>query len=249
MEEPFIMSYKLVTAMCVIVQDFPTEETVVTVTLSERVKMSEAVISKIQKLLALAKSSNVHEAATASRKARELMLLHSLEMADLESEKNKDPFSDIVKKPFTDASPVYWKLVMWNALAEYCICKLCVNRAGQTCALGKKENTELFFELQHYVANTLHTHATAAKRLDKSIQVLSYKEGWAEGLRKLLKEMKEDNSQIRALIINQMTVLDEYTKQNLGAAKKETVSPKTERSHSFIKGFIKGQTVEIKQKV
>jgi len=45
----------------------------------------DKVINKIQKLLALATSDNVNEAAVTAARAQELMTKHQLEMADLES--------------------------------------------------------------------------------------------------------------------------------------------------------------------
>lgn len=46
--------------------------------------MSTSILDRIRKLLALAESSNVHEAAAATAKAQELMTRHRIELAELE---------------------------------------------------------------------------------------------------------------------------------------------------------------------
>ena len=209
--------------------------------------MSEAVISKIQKLLALSKSSNIHEAATASRKARELMMLHSLEMSVFEE--SKDPFSDISERPFTDSKPVYWKLILWNAVADYCVCKLCENWRGQICAVGKKDNAELFAQLIHYLTNTLYSHAGAAKRKDKTLSTISFQEGWVEGLSVMLKNMKDEREDIKALVVSQTAVLEDYSKAKFSKAKETTVKNKGVCSESFFAGYVKGKTVELCKKL
>lgn len=209
--------------------------------------MSEAVISKIQKLLALAKSSNVHEAATASRKARELMMHHSLEMSVFED--HSDPFKDIIERPFTEATVVYWKLILWNAIADYCVVKLCKNWRSQYCAVGKKDNVELFAELEHYLTLTMYSHAATAKRKDKTLSKIAFQEGWVEGLSHMLKEMVDDRADIRALVVSQTALLNDYSKEKFAPPKDMTVKNKGECSESFYAGYVKGQTVELNKKL
>jgi hypothetical protein len=162
---------------------------------------------KIKKLLALTESPNIHEAATAARKARELMLTHSLEMEMFTKDEN--PFKDIFEVPFTHATPIYWKTKIWNSLADYCVCKLCVNWKGQICVIGKEENTTLFKELYHYLFNTIHVHTAAQKKMKKDLNALSFREGWAAGLSAQLAK-RDDTDQIKAMVVSQMSILNDY---------------------------------------
>lgn len=78
----------------------------------------ERVIEKIQKLLALAQSDNVNEAATAAAQAQRLMTKHQLEMADLEAATPgaTDPIADEAIEQ--DKSFIPWKASLAAGVAR-----------------------------------------------------------------------------------------------------------------------------------
>lgn len=80
--------------------------------------MTDTVLTKIRKLLELAKSTNEHEAATAAARAADLMLRHQIEEADLQvaTEEKPDPIVDEAIDQF--GKRVAWKSYLIWGLAE-----------------------------------------------------------------------------------------------------------------------------------
>ncbi len=80
----------------------------------------DQVIAKIQKLLRLAKSDNPHEAAVAADRARELMLAHDLEEADLSR-----VASEIGCQAFGKARQKIadWEIALFGAVAHHHDCQ------------------------------------------------------------------------------------------------------------------------------
>jgi hypothetical protein len=70
-----------------------------TICLDEQVEKQEsAVLRKVQKLMALASSSNVHEAEQAMIKSRELLLKHNIEFSEPEEEEEKIFLKRVLKQ-------------------------------------------------------------------------------------------------------------------------------------------------------
>src|ERR1700760_4954522 len=80
------------------------------------------VVDRVRKLLALAQSSNVNEAATAALRARELMEQHRLEEGDIAiSSGGAVPREDVVEEelqPRGGSRVLKWKTQLAAALAE-----------------------------------------------------------------------------------------------------------------------------------
>ena len=81
--------------------------------------MSDRVLDRLAKLLALSKSSNPHEAATASRMAGEIMRKHDLKEADVAEHVSLGFFElSLGSKGFEHL----WKFSLATATARYCGC-------------------------------------------------------------------------------------------------------------------------------
>lgn len=88
---------------------------------------ANSVFEKIRKLLALSKSANVHEAATAAAMAQELMMAHKIEMADLEITTGVvEEAEDVVDQTIDDhgKKTQQWRVTLAGALASAFGCKL-----------------------------------------------------------------------------------------------------------------------------
>jgi Protein of unknown function (DUF2786) len=78
----------------------------------------EALLDRVHKLLALATSPNVHEAAQAAARAQRLIAQHRLE-AWLAPDSDPDPIIDAVEAPLEVSRRIRkWKVVLACALAE-----------------------------------------------------------------------------------------------------------------------------------
>jgi hypothetical protein len=79
----------------------------------------DKIIDKIQKLLALATSDNVNEAAAAAARAQELMSKHRLAMADIEAAAPgtvDDPITDQIVAG--DRTHISWKVSLFAGIAQ-----------------------------------------------------------------------------------------------------------------------------------
>lgn len=81
----------------------------------------KAVIEKVQKLLSLSKSDNIHEATAAARQANRLIDQHRLTMADLETETQviEDPLEEDSEYIYTSGKVTPWKIILLNNLAHH----------------------------------------------------------------------------------------------------------------------------------
>lgn len=84
--------------------------------------VDEKILSRVQKLLALATSSNENEAQAAMLKAQELMMKHGLEMTDLESSETQQD-REVVKEMGDDFISAPWKRQLVHIVADNFRCK------------------------------------------------------------------------------------------------------------------------------
>lgn len=90
--------------------------------------MSDNVIAKVQKLLALAKSSNANEAAAAANAANRLIDQHRLSMADLASDATEvDPMMEDPGVLYETGRVVPWKEALASNLARHYGCAIWIN--------------------------------------------------------------------------------------------------------------------------
>lgn len=104
---------------------------------------NETILYRIKKLMALANSTNEHEAALAARKAQELLQEHSLSMSDVDGLQatNADPVlrSDY---QYTNGNHITWKIRLAHQIATNNSCSLITS--GRTLVfLGRKSDVEV----------------------------------------------------------------------------------------------------------
>lgn len=122
--------------------------------------MSERIIERIQKLLTLSRSSNVHEAQAAAMKAQELMQKYKIEQADIEV---KTGVEDIEVESFDYSTYVsLWKRDLAFALARGFFCKAVHTPHGDETGgrswihlLGKPVDTEVVRTMFVYLCREL----------------------------------------------------------------------------------------------
>jgi len=112
--------------------------------------VDEAVLKRIKKLLALATSSNEHEAALAASKAQALMFQHNLEMAaisgvDLSPDVTK-VIRERVKAGATPGTGTQWRVDLADAVASYGFCDVVIHGRGkymQFSFIGRRADLEV----------------------------------------------------------------------------------------------------------
>lgn len=101
---------------------------------------SENILERVRRLLALAESSNVHEAAAAAAKAQELMTKHRIEQAELEVGAVAEEPILVEDLAAAGRSRQPWRELVANALAE---CNGCDVYARRVRAGRRKWNHSL----------------------------------------------------------------------------------------------------------
>jgi uncharacterized protein DUF2786 len=173
----------------------------------------ETILSKIQKLLALATSDNPHEAALALSKAQALLHTHNVSMAEVQVQ--ADQRSDLYALFSTDVGGQdLWRKELLHAIAQTTFCDL-VYRRGQSVVglVGEKENVEGVRAMYVYVVKQLEQMAVHGLRIYRinggTVHTRAWKVSFFTGAvsiiwERLLKEKQAFdvlNEQTRALIV------------------------------------------------
>ena len=100
--------------------------------------LPEEMRSKIEKLLALTESSNVHEAALAMEKAQELLNRYNLSRADVQPSEQKP---DIVHEwyPLFEHAhgPKEWRYALVGHIAKHNLCDVLYSRHNQLAPMAR----------------------------------------------------------------------------------------------------------------
>jgi hypothetical protein len=127
----------------------------------------DKVLEKVRKLLALAGSSNEHEAALAASRAQALLAEHNLTLADVKAEKGDEFVID--EELVTDSYP--WRRQLANAVASLYFCKYYYQnvRRGRTmydvhCLAGAPHNINVAKMMFQYLHTTVDRLARQGAR-------------------------------------------------------------------------------------
>ena len=169
---------------------------------------------KIQKLLALATSSNENEATAALLKAKELMAEHKLTEQDLNDLKGKKATMLRTGVTFTLYSE-FWVYSLAKVIAENHCCKEVRSKPrgrkrGQICFIGLEEDAEICKTVFVYAVDCVRSYCDKIrKRLKKAgfggkeirIVLHNYGEGFAAGLKKAYDAQKAQNEKDWGLML------------------------------------------------
>lgn len=116
---------------------------------------TEKIVDRIKKLLALSRSSNEHEAASAAAKAHKLMMEHSIDQAALR--KNKPP-RVIEFSIGEETRPYEWRLVLIGGLAEAFGCEYYYQDVMGKSRIGPRKARFMFIgpEIQKDAISYMH---------------------------------------------------------------------------------------------
>lgn len=137
-------------------------------------EMRDKMLDKVKKLLALAGSSNVNEAAAAAEAAQRLMFQYRITSADIAVQTgeesaivDRDILADLGQK-----APTNWQVTLLNAISRANFCRLIITRssrwrAGRLQVYGTDEDVQAVHYLFLAVANQLHSLCETWARLEK----------------------------------------------------------------------------------
>lgn len=114
---------------------------------------AESIVSKIKKLMALSKSSNENEAASAAAKAQELLLKYNIELSEIQDTTVETKLTKEFLELF-GRNEVTWKKHLAHGVANANLCKG-VGSGNGMYFLGKKHNIEIAIYMYQTLVNDL----------------------------------------------------------------------------------------------
>lgn len=120
----------------------------------------DAVLTRIQKLLALSQSPNEHEAAAAAAKAQELLFKYNLSMMDVQTGDKKRPVIERYNRRTVvlgkKREVLNWRRDLLRSLARLNFCRTVdVIGAEYTNLIGEDHNIEVVLNLYDYLFATI----------------------------------------------------------------------------------------------
>ena len=180
---------------------------------------------KIAKLLALAESSNPHEAELAAKRAYELMLKHKLELSDIEQE--KDFIKELIPHKTKNLSASDRFLAL--ALSDYFFVSILNQRIGKTKTsyfVGKPSNIANIKEVFNFLVESRNAFYKKNKKEIK-IHKKSFELGFSKGIIIILEESKKETqseNNTRDLIVLEEVMLNNHIAEEYSDARKRHTS-------------------------
>lgn len=211
--------------------------------------MTQKVIDKIMKCLALSKSSNPNEAATALRHAQKLMATHNLTMSEVEISRVTEHRITVGKRT------TYWRNLLSATVADALNCRHLIskNRNGIKIYefIGIGEAPEICAYTYEVLARQLLADEKAFKASDEVKQMhpshrrnafRAFREYWAVAVRRLIENTFNNEC-------DELKAADQYISNQFGKPKKLPSSPKKISSTATLnaarKGLEAGQTAKL----
>lgn len=234
--------------------------------MTERLSKEEQakMVSKLQKLLALATSPNENEAVSAMDKAAELMEKFSLSMADISENGNNKPGKireNLVREdiPGMGKRRDLWESVLANGISKAFDVKLVnkpypsldknnVRMEWSLCFMGFKADVEISIWLHKYLRRTIGRMSTS------SYSNLNERNNFAHGMvssicERLRKMYDKRNviSDCKALVVVKDQAVKEFTAEHFPKLiKSQGVQLKGNRS-AYVHGVEEGKKVNLSQ--
>lgn len=222
--------------------------------------IQEDVILKIRKLLALSKSPNEFEAASALSKAQELLDKSSLSLSEVEDFK----ISDI--EPFLVASKSrypYWEQLLFTRLAKesdlfpYSELR---DRKVSLWVVGREQDIEVYGYFLNFLKRTiLALSDKAIFRERKSVRQWDRRKAFkfrnsfgvgavtkiCERMHALREKRLDSNGACKALIVVKNKEVEDWVSENLATTRRNRTMDLSRRG--YIKGYLAGSDVSLRE--
>ncbi len=219
------------------------------------------VLAKVQKLLALAKSPNEHEAALASEKAHALLAGYNLTLLDLPETNEK--VEEVGEASAESKAQSPWVRQLWQQTAKYYFCDYMYSTGSHRTyhtIIGTDTNSQMACQMGTYLYDTVTRLAAEAARGEpsKGRFINAFKKACSARLARRLYDMRmaaqepssTNPSNLPALYANTQQALDAYKAEHYKHAKTE--KPR-QQSHSSRAGYeagrAAGDTIGLNQQV
>lgn len=225
----------------------------------EQKQPSESIVSLIKKCLALAHSSNEHEAAAAMSKAQELLEKYNLSMSDVSSPEFTKP--EMIDGAVPDVDPSSSLRELYDVIARHNYCRCIGHPHSHISILGRLSNVEATVEMVGWLEEQIQSLVNKEMKgwknyvmIDGRIQTRTeskenYRTGFYRGIVKRIDDMMKEssnsrqfvNSDIKAMVIRLDKETAEFVHEvypNLRTVGRASVS-----TSAFQKGYAAGEGV------
>lgn len=177
--------------------------------------MDNKIIEKIQKLLALSKSSNEHEAQVSMLKAQELLVKHKISLKEIEEHKDINVIRNKTNVTFTKAK---WKGRLANIIADNfgCYSFFNTNRTHTIVFIGKDEDVTVCTIMLDYAIDCINS-VVKKLRYEYSKEGYStkglesdYALGFIDGLSTMFEKQKQENQEWGLVLVKDKEVVEAY---------------------------------------
>lgn len=218
-----------------------------------------SIIERIKKLLALSKSSNLHESQAALNKANKLIEEYRLSEAELDADK-ADPVVRDLNPVYTSARRTQWKSELVMILSHHYGCEVFNNSVGRNSAyilFGRQSDIDIVRYMISWLmleAERLAHNQSKSRQFDRSggkIFCASYCLGFVRGLSEQLKkssdEANEGASSVAIVAINsRLQESKDYVKIIYPKSKKSAPLNKGHYSNNaYLNGKEKGKNIHL----
>lgn len=214
----------------------------------------ENIISKIEKLLALAGNNpSEAEAQAAMLKAQKLMAEHNLDMAQFKNKSKEE--KEAVTEYFKGYHNTNWAISLAGVICNNFRCNLLRAPGYGLVFVGLKEDVAICKAVFTFAANTLDRNMMKLRRQYRkqglSTEGISgdYAAGFIAGLRAKYKEQVEENNW--GLVLVKDALVEQKTKDIIDPKRKAHSGKKLNRSGDlglYTKGYLDGKNLGADQK-
>lgn len=124
--------------------------------------INEGITERVKRLLALATSTNVEEAASAWAKAQKLLIEHNLTLDQLQ-EKANNPLDKYHAVLVRHGNRERWRTFLLHVIAKHHLCTSVANTGTSTsCVIGTQTNTEVVVQMYTFIVTQVELIAARA---------------------------------------------------------------------------------------
>lgn len=217
---------------------------------TQETPFSSDLFNKIQKLLRLSASDNIHESTLATQKAKSLLIKHNLDFQN--DNLNDDEYCVLVISTFKKSSLKINKLM--GILAQYLVSPV-LNYGQENIYLevtGKRENVLIAQYIFHFLNNEFERLWSEYKKNNKEVRgikdknsfILGLSYGYQESLESITLSAQEDKA---LMLVSQR--LDEIKNNYYGRFRSKGVSTLNYNSALLNEGKKQGRNIKIRNAV
>ncbi len=208
--------------------------------------MSDVILSKVKKLLALGNSPNEAEAQSAIEKAHQLLKDYNLSIHDISQDSKYGIIEEVVSESKNDSQ---WRkyILLGVAKANYCMHLITKSVKGVSNQfIGKEHNVVVAIEMANYLFATVER---LSKQYDGSVRG-DYKKGLAYKICDRLYQInKVEKTECTALVVQEEAMVNQFIKEKHNNIKTVSTKVYAKNYGAFSKGMQDGDNVSLNGQV